>query len=227
MAIWRSLLAVISSFSLISLGASDSAGATPPIGILTLAVQAHVDEAQAFAGLSVFDGEQLSTAGQGRMGVRAGHAVLTLGSNSSVTMYHITDGVHVDLDAGAVYFNSAAGEVGEVHVGDALIRTIAKQPAQAGVMIFAPKVLQVTAQKGGLNFSYHQEFRYLPEGQTYRIYLDAPAEPQIDAVDPPPSAGIAGKVAYFILGAAAGGVAAWAVHGAVSGGDLPISPAKP
>jgi hypothetical protein len=69
----------------------------------------------------------------------------------------------------------------------------------------------------------------LPEGQTYRIYLDAPGDPQIDA-DPgagKTATGIPGKVAYFIVGAAAGGDAAIAIHELAVSGNPPISPSKP
>jgi hypothetical protein len=200
--------------------------AATELGILTQAQQAHVDEALAFPGLSVFEGEQLTTDLQGRIAVRVGHSVLTLGGNTSATMFHITDGVHVDVTAGSVYFNGAPGELGEMHVGDAFLRTATKEASQVRLILLAPNVLQVAAQKGGLNFSYRQEFRYLPEGMTYRIYLDAPAEPQMDAVNTART-GIPGKVAYFIMGGAAGGAAAWGIHEIIAGGNAPISPAKP
>ena len=106
-------------------------------------------------------------------------------------------------------------------------RPASKLATQASVALLAPKVLQVNVQKGGLNFSYRDEFRFLPEGQTYRIYLDAPAEPQVDEVHAART-GISGKVAYFIVGAAmAGGGAAWGIHEALAAGNPPISPAKP
>jgi hypothetical protein len=196
------------------------------LGILTQAHLAHVDEALAFPGLSIFEGEQLTTDPQGRISVRVGHSVLTLAGNTSATMFHISEGVHMDVMAGSVYFNGAPGELAEMHVGDAFLRTATKEASQVRLIILAPNVLQITAQKGGLNFSYRQEFRYLPEGLTYRIYLDAPAEPQVDAVDAT-KAGIAGKVAYFILGGVGAGAAAWGIHEIVAGGNPPISPAKP
>ena len=196
------------------------------LGILTQAHLAHVDEALAFPGLSIFEGEQLTTDPQGRICVRVGHSVLAMTGNTSAAMFHITDGIHVDVDTGSVYFNGAAGEVAEIHVGDAFLRTATKEASQVRLIILAPNVLQVTAQKGGLNFSYRQEFRYLPEGLTYRVYLDAPAEPQMDAVDTP-KVGIAGKVAYFIMGGATAGAAVWGIHEIVAEGNPPISPAKP
>ena len=222
----RRSVALLASISLAAYGLLGAPGATPALGILTQAYQAHVDEALAFPGLSVFDGEELSTEQQGRISVRVGHSLLSLAGNTSATVFHITGGVHVDLTAGSLHFNGASGEVAEMHVGDALLRTVSKLAAQARITILAPNVLQVTAQKGGVNFSYREEFRYLPEGQTYRINLDAPAEPQVDAVSNA-RRGITGKVAYFIMGGAVGGGAVWGIHEGVAAGNPPISPSRP
>jgi hypothetical protein len=205
----------------------EAGGPTAALGILTQARDAHVDEALAFPGLSVFEGEQLVTDQQGHIGVQVGHSVLTLAGSTSATVFHITDGIHVDVAAGSMYFNGSPGEVAEMHVGEAFLRTVGKEASQARLTILAPNVLQVTTQKGGLNFSYREEFRFLPEGMTYRIYLDAPAEPQMDAVDSAPKSGISGKVAYFIVGGAAGGAAVLGIHTIVEAGNPPISPAAP
>jgi hypothetical protein len=227
MAFPRSVFASLLAFLMAFPFGNARATPAPSLGILTQAYQAHVDEALAFPGLSIFDGEELSTDLQGRIGVRVGHSVLTLAGSSNAAIFHITNGIHVDLTYGSVHFNDASGEIAEVHVGEALLRTIGNHPAQGSVTVLADKVLQVAAEKGGLNFSYRQDFRFLPEGQTYRIYLDAPAEPQVDAIDGGSKPGVPGKVAYFIVGAAVGGGAVWGIHELLSSGNPPISPAKP
>ena len=203
-------------------------GGSAALGVLTIAYQARVDEAAAFAGLSIFDGEELSTDAQGRVSMRVEHSVLSLGGNTSAVVYRIDDGVHVDLESGSVYFHGAMGEAAEMHVGEALLRTVGQPEAQAGVSLVGPKILQVTAQKGGVNFSYREEFRFLPEGQTYRIYLDAPGEPQTGSTTGAAKTGTGTKVAYFIVGAAVAGGLAAGIHAAVAGGgSAPISPYKP
>jgi hypothetical protein len=214
MAFPRSVFASLLAFLMAFPFGNARATPAPSLGILTQAYQAHVDEA-------------LSTDLQGRIGVRVGHSVLTLAGSSNAAIFHITNGIHVDLTYGSVHFNDASGEIAEVHVGEALLRTIGNHPAQGSVTVLADKVLQVAAEKGGLNFSYRQDFRFLPEGQTYRIYLDAPAEPQVDAIDGGSKPGVPGKVAYFIVGAAVGGGAVWGIHELLSSGNPPISPAKP
>jgi len=201
--------------------------AHPPLGILTQAEHAHLDAAAAFPGLSVFEGERLSTEEEGRMGVRAGHSTLALAGKTEVTLVPIRGGMHVDMDAGSLHFSAAEKEVVEVHAEEALLRPESDQATQALVTILAPKVLQIRTQHGGLNLSYREEFRNLPEGETYRIYLDAPAEPQGSAGAGAETAGGASKVTYFIVAAGAAGLTVWAIHGALSSGNNPISPAKP
>jgi hypothetical protein len=220
-------LAVVVAVSLVFFAVPPALAAHPPIGILTLATHAHLDEATAFPGLSVFEGERLSTEAEGRVGVRVGHSILTLGAKTEVELISVEGGMHVDMTVGSVHFSAAANEVVEMHAGDALVRPASTQPTQGLVTLLAPKVLQITAEHGSLNFSYHEEFRNLPEGQTYRVYLDAPAEPADGTSVSGAKAGIATKVTYFIVGAGVAGVAGWGIHDALRSGNAPISPAKP
>lgn len=201
--------------------------ASPALGILTLADRAHLEESAAFPGLSVYEGERLSTEIEGRLGVQSGRSTLALGSKTEVMLFKISGGLHVDLSAGSLYFSSVENERIDIHVADATLQPSDSQPAQALVTLLEPKVLQVSARRGSLNFSYHQEFRNLPEGGTYRIYLDAPAEPQGASGAGVHTVGTASKVTYFIVGAGAAGVAAWGIHAAATSGNGPESPAKP
>jgi hypothetical protein len=198
-----------------------------PLGVLTQATHAFLDEAVASPGLSVFNGERLSTEAGGQVALRAGATTLALLAKSDVTLFQTGDGLHVDMTAGSVQFFAAENECVEVHVEEALLRPDSTGPTQARITVFAPKVLQVVTVRGGLNFSYREEFRNLPERQTYRIYLDAPAEPQIAAGSGGAKSSIVGKVAYFIVGAGIGSLAGWKIRDNNSSGTAPESPWKP
>ena len=204
-----------------------------PLGILTLAYGAHLNTSDAFAGLSVFDGECLSTDAEGKVSARIGGSVITLTEQSSAILQRSGDGAHVDLDAGSVYVWSAENNPLEVHAEGALLRPhIARQTqAQAQVLVFAPKTLQITTRQGSMDFFYGKEFRVLPEGQTYRIYLESEAEPQdpAGAGSGTPKAGMstATKVAYFILAGVGPGLTAWGIHDLIQSHDGVESPAKP
>jgi hypothetical protein len=202
-----------------------------PLGILTLAYGAHLNASDAFVGLSVFEGERLSTDPEGKIGVRIGGSVITLVERSAATLQRTSDGAHVDLDAGSVYLLSAKTNPLEVHVEGALLRPHDTQNVRAQILMFAPKILQVTASQGSLDFSYGKEFRVLPEGQTYRIYLQSEDDPRetSGAADETEKAGMsaATKVAYFIVAGAGAGLAAWGIHDLIQSSNGLESPAKP
>lgn len=227
MQLLRAFLAAFVVVPLVLYPSLPAAAAHPAIGILTLATHAHLDEATAFPGLSVFEGERLSTEAGGRLSIRLGHSVLTLGEKTEVVPVALPDTLHVDMSAGSLHFSAAQNECIEVHVQEAIIRQAGTQATQASVTILAPKVLQITAERGNLSFAYQEEFRVLPEGQTYRLYLDTPSEPP-DATSLGSSVLHSSKaVGYFIVGAGAAGVAAWTIHDALRSSNPPISPAKP
>jgi hypothetical protein len=202
-----------------------------PLGILTLAYGAHLNSSEAFAGLSIFDGESLSTDAEGKLSARIGGSVITLLEQSAATLERSGGGAHIDLDAGSVYVWSGESNPLEVHADGALLQPHGGHQVQAQVLIFAPKVLQITTRQGSVDFSYGKEFRVLPEGQTYRIYLEAEDDPRsaTDAGSGMEKAGLstATKVAYFILAGVGAGLAAWGIHDLIESHNGVESPAKP
>jgi hypothetical protein len=202
-----------------------------PLGILTLAYGAHLNASDAFAGLSVFDGESLSTDAEGKLSARIGGSVITLVEQSAATLQRSGDGAHIDLDAGSIYIWSAESNPLEVHAEGAILRPHGGHHLQAHVLIFAPKVLQITTRQGSVDFLYGKEFRALPEGQTYRIYLESENDPRTgtDAADDTQKAGLSTgtKVAYFILAGVGAGLAAWGIHDLIQSHNGVESPAKP
>jgi hypothetical protein len=181
--------------------------------------------------LSVFDGESLSTDAEGKLSARIGGSVITLVERSAATLQRSGDGAHIDLDAGAVYVWSAESNPLEVHVEGALLRPHGARQVQAQILMFAPKILQITTRQGSVDFSYGKEFRVLPEGQTYRIYLESEDDPR-SATDAGSATGKAGlstgtKVAYFIVAGAGAGLAAWGIHDLIQSHNGVESPAKP
>lgn len=230
----RGFLALSLCFSLCFCNAF--AGGGKPLGILALAYGAHLNASDAFTGLSVFPGELVSTDEEGKAMVRIGASVATLSELSGATLATSGDGAHVDLISGTVFLSSSEKNPLEAHAEDALLWPHTNQTTQAQIQIFAPKVLQVSTRAGGLDISYHGEYRMLPAGQTYRIYLESEAEPQEPAgagaggdKGKPPKAGMsrATKMTFFILGAAGAGAAAWGIHDIIDSHNDMESPSKP
>jgi ferric-dicitrate binding protein FerR (iron transport regulator) len=201
------------------------------LGILTMAYGAHLNTSAAFARVSVFEDERVSTEPEGKLSMRIGGSVITLAEQSAATLQRSGDGANVDLDAGSVYLWSAESSPLEVHAEGALVRPHGAHSAQAQIVMFAPKTLQITTRQGSLEFSYHAEFRVLPEGQTYRIYLETEDGPRgtSGAADGTQKAGMstATKVAYFIVAGTGAGVAAWGIDDLIQSNNGVASPAKP
>lgn len=205
------------------------AGSPPqPIGILTQASGAYLDQQGASVGLSVFEGECLQTETGGRAALRFGNSSLALIGNSEAILMRISGGVHIDLSAGTLRFTSHSSQVVEVHAEDAALRSQNGQSTDATVTILQPKVLQIDARRGALSFSYRQEYRLLPEGQIYRIDLDSPERSETEVSEGTGTGnGVGSKVTYYIIGAGGAGAIAWVTYEAIHSGNQPISPAKP
>ena len=223
----RSALALILGASLCLYPSLCGAGSKAPLGILTQAYDAHLNEAAAFPGLSVFEGEDLSTEPEGRLGVRVGRTIVLLAGSSSATLHGIDNGAHVDLTAGTVSFSSPENGIVEIHAEEAFLRPEKNQLTQAEVTIFAPTVLQIRARRGDLAFRYREEYQVLPEGATYRIYLDSPAEPQDPADSRAQKSTRLRKVSYFVVGSAGAGLTAWGIYELAHSSSSIESPAKP
>jgi len=223
----RTVLALILGSSLCLYPFLCGADPKAPLGILTLAHDARLNEAAAFPGLSVFEGEEVSTEPEGRLGVRVGRTTVLLAGSSGATLHGIDGGTHVDLTAGTVSFSSPENGIVEIHAEEAFLRPGKNQLTQAEVSILAPGVLQIGARRGDLAFRYREEFQVLPEGATYRIYLDSPAEPEGSAHSDAQKPHKLRKVSYFVVGSAGAGLTAWGIYEAAHSGSGMESPAKP
>jgi hypothetical protein len=84
---YRCVPAAILSLSLMLCHVPTVLAGCSPLGILTLASHAHLDESVASPGLSVFDGERLSTDAEGQLGACAGRSTIALAAKTDVTLF--------------------------------------------------------------------------------------------------------------------------------------------
>jgi len=159
MFVLRGVLAVSLVVSLCAYNLPLYAGGKP-LGILTLAYGAHLNASDAFAGLSVFDGESLSTDAEGKLSARIGGSIITLVKQSAASLQRSGDGAHIDLDAGSIYVWSAERNPLEVHAEGALLRPHGGHQVQVQVLVFAPKALQITTRQGVLIFHSGGNFAF-------------------------------------------------------------------
>ncbi len=195
-----------------SLGADTPQARVAPFGVVSHADRAHIGEAPASSGTTVYDGDRLSTETDGVLRLNAGTTALDLAPQTSLTVRLTASGqsTQVELAAGMLVFSVANPPAVAVHANNAWIRPASSAPTVAHIRIVNPKELRISAQRGSLQFSYEGESALIPEGVAYRVLLDPEDDPASASASGQPNkkSGKARKPFLFIAIAAAAAVAA-------------------
>jgi len=149
------------------------------LGIVVYADRAHIGEAQASVGATLFAGDRLTTDQSGGAQVRAGAARLLLSSASSATFSQDDVTPAATLTFGSATFSTANSNAFALHVASAVIRPSTNNPTVGQVTVLNSKELIVKSTRGSLSVAVEDDVREIPEGAAYRIVLDpGPADPQ-------------------------------------------------
>jgi hypothetical protein len=163
-------------------------GATPkatPLGIVITAEHAHVGEASADVGTTIYNGDRVSTDPQGSMQVRAGAARLLLPSSSAAFVDENDGAPSARLLMGNATFSTGNAHAFTLFASQAAIRPQTDAPTIGQVTYLTEKELLVTARRGGLTVTVEDETKTINEGETYRVLLD----PSMEAAQEPAGAG--------------------------------------
>jgi hypothetical protein len=101
---------------------------------------------------------------------------------------------------------------------------------QAQILMFAPKIMQVTARQGSADFSYGKGPAFCRRGRRIAsIWRPKTTPGACPSRERAQKAGMStgAKVAYFILAGAGTGLAAWGIHDLIQSNNGVKSPAKP
>ena len=148
-------------------------------GTLVFVNRAHVGNANASVGATVFSGDRLSTDEVGSVQIRAGAARLLLASASSATLSQEEASPAATLTVGTATFSTANSKAFVLHVASAIIRPNTDQPTVGKVTVLSPKELVVKSVRGSLQLAVEDDVREIPEGAAYRVVLDPnAADPQ-------------------------------------------------
>jgi len=151
--------------------------------MVTHAERAHVGEAAASAGSTVFDGDQLSTEAGGSLRITGPSLRLQLDAQSILTLRrpaNAEDAMEADLASGTLVFSAARNGSVTVVANEASIQPADNAATVAHIRVVNPKELRIYAQRGALEFSYHGESELIAEGAAYRVLLD-PSEKELAA----------------------------------------------
>jgi hypothetical protein len=162
---------------------------TTPLGTVIAADRAHVGEAGANVGTTVYSGDRVSTDHQGSMQVRAGAARLLLQSASAAIVDDNEGAPSAKLVAGTATFSTGNAHAFTLFASKAAVRPQTNAPTIGTVTYIDEKELLVSARRGGLVVAVEDEEQIVPEGASYRVVLD----PTVAAAQGPEGAGTGGK----------------------------------
>ena len=179
--------AVVAAASLLVVGPSPAK--VVPLGMVTHAERAHVGEAAASVGSTIYDGDRLSTEAGGVLRISGPYLTLQLDAQSILTLRRPASkegSVEADLACGTLVLSAARNGSVSVVADDALIGPAANAATLAHIRVVNPKELRIYAQRGALEFSYHGESEVVAEGAAYRVLLD-PSEKEAVALESEPA----------------------------------------
>lgn len=147
-----------------------------PFGAVITADRAHIGEAEANVGTTLYGGDRVSTEAQGSMQVRAGAARLLLLGASAAIVDDNGGAPSARLVSGAATFSTGNAHAFTLYASKAAIRPNTDAPTIGTVIYVNEKELLVTARRGSLIVSVEDEEQVILEGTSYRVLLDPPAE---------------------------------------------------
>jgi hypothetical protein len=174
----------LASFLVFAMAAGEfpvRAAGVSALGVVTEASRANLSSTNVSAGTTVYDGDSLTTASDGFLRVRAGAAQLYLPSQSGVKLHSVSGGTLAQLTGGTLVFSSAKAAAMDIEIAQAHVRPTSDQPTVAQISVAGPKMIDIRAQRGSLQFSYNGETQLVPEGSAYRFVLDPSEEESVAA----------------------------------------------
>jgi len=170
----RAVFATVVSFSLLTIPAWGAP--TAALGTVIAADRAHVGEAKAEVGTTVYGGDSLSTEVQGSVQVRAGKARLLLLSSSSAVLSEAEGAATAKLLNGAATFSTGNAHAFTLFASAAAISAQTDAPTIGQVSYISPKELLVRATRGSLVVIVDDDIQVVAEGASYRVLLEQPEE---------------------------------------------------
>jgi hypothetical protein len=169
----RALCALVLAFCLIGAPAWSAPTANvSPLGTIVTAQHAHVGEASADVGTTVYGGDWLSTEPLGSVQLRAGAARLLLLGSSSAIVSKDEGSAAAKLFSGTATFSTGNSRAFTLFASKAAIRPQTDSPTIGQVTYVSENELLVTARRGGLTISVEDETQTIAEGTSYRVLLD-------------------------------------------------------
>lgn len=144
-----------------------------PLGTVITADHAHVGEAVADVGTTIYSGDSIKTENQGSLQLRAGPARLLLLGSSAAVVDDTSGAPSAKLLSGTAAFSTARADAFTLFVSTASIRPQTDAPTIGQVTFLDDKTIVVTARRASLIVSVEGDTQIVQEGQSYRVALDS------------------------------------------------------
>ncbi len=165
-----------------SLAAHPSALPAAPLALVAHADRAHIGDAGASAGTTVYDGDRLSTEARGSLRITSPSLSLHLDPQTTLTLHQPAiphpAATTIDLASGTLIFSTTPTASLAVLADGAVLRPASGSLTMATIKIISGRELHVFAQRGALEFSYRCETEVVEEGKSYGVLLD-PSDTEI------------------------------------------------
>jgi hypothetical protein len=165
---------------------------TAALGTVVSADRAQVSGTLASVGSTVFGGDRLSTAQAGRVQFRTSAAQFLLWQSSIATLGEEDGTPSATLLEGSATFSTANAKAFVVHMSTAAIRPRSDEPTIGQVTVLGAKQLLVKCARGALTLTVDDDSRVIPEGMSYRVFLDPAEAPGAQSQPPAQGAGSKG-----------------------------------
>lgn len=176
MSIARRLFVVaVFVFSCVSVSAlaQTQPSSNPALGLVARSASAHLGNAVASEGATVYSGDYLSTEDAGSLLVRIGALSLELQASSAAHIYGAPYGAVVELNHGTVIYTTPGGHENIVIVASDVRVTPVISLADLGrVSMDDPCNITVYSQRGQVNVQVGSESRLVEEGKAYRVHAE-------------------------------------------------------
>jgi hypothetical protein len=148
------------------------AATAKPLGMVTQAREALLDNSILAVGTTVYPGDTVQTDEGGTLRLKFGTAQLYLLGGSAASFSQKENVIRATVGRGTVGFSSTASNDVELAIPQGILRGANGQAAYGQVTITSPQEVVISAYRGALVLDNEGELHTIPEGKTYRVTMD-------------------------------------------------------
>jgi hypothetical protein len=175
----RSGLIALLAFGMLNLPVFGAGG--EPLGIVIQTQDAHLSNANAQIGATVYPGDAITTEQDGTIRLRVGSGQLYLAPSSAASLAQNDKIAHVSVSRGTVGFVAVTSAQLELETPVGLVRPANGQRAQGQVTIIGPNQMIVSAYSGAITVERNGESRTVEAGKSYNVSFDPNGTPVAQA----------------------------------------------